>query len=152
MARPRSHLPPDALDAWRAVLSTQALVVRRVEQALTAADLPPLSWYDVLYTLYRAPERRLRIGELADAVVLSPTGTSRLVDRLERAGHLRRETVAGDRRGAYAVLTDDGRACLRRMWPVYERALAQHVPAALGEDAGIVRDALRRVATSARGS
>jgi DNA-binding MarR family transcriptional regulator len=139
-----------ALDAWRAVLTAQALVVRRVERALAAAELPPLSWYDVLYALYRAPRKRLRIHQLADAVVLSPTGMSRLVDRLEAAGHLRREAVEDDRRGAFAVLTDSGLACLRRMWPVYERALATHVAGALGEDATAVRDALRRVGDSAR--
>lgn len=143
-------LPDDALDAWRATLTAQALVVRRVERALADADLPPLGWYDVLWTLYRAPGRRMRIHELAREVVLSPTGMTRLVDRIEAAGLLRREAVAHDRRGAYAVLSDAGRACLRRMWPVYAAVLREVLAEPLGDDAGAVRDALRRVADAAR--
>ena len=146
---PRSKLDPVARDAWRAVLTGQAHVVRRVERALADAELPPLSWYDVLWSLYKAPGRRLRIRHLADEVVLSPTGMSRLVDRVESAGLLRREPCPDDRRGAYAVLTDEGLACLRRMWPVYEQVLTRTVAAALGDDAATVRDALRRVADSA---
>jgi MarR family len=63
---------------------------------------------------------------LADAVVLSRSGLSRLVDRLEAAGLLRRAAVAGDRRGAYAEITGDGVRVLRRMWPVYSRCVAEH--------------------------
>jgi DNA-binding MarR family transcriptional regulator len=147
---PAPRLDPTARDAWRAVLTAQAHVVRRVERALADAELPPLGWYDVLWSLYKARGRRLRIRELADEVVLSPTGMSRLVDRVEAAGLLRREPCADDRRGAYAVLTDDGVACMRRMWPVYERELAAHLAAPLDGDAAVVRDALRRVADAAR--
>jgi DNA-binding MarR family transcriptional regulator len=145
-----ARLDPTARDAWRAVLTGQAHVVRRVERALADAGLPPLAWYDVLWSLYKAPGRRLRIRHLADEVVLSPTGMSRLVDRVEAAGLLRREPSPEDRRGAYAVLTADGLACLRRMWPVYERELKAFVAAQLGDDAATVRDALRRVAEAAR--
>lgn len=114
----------EALGAWRALLDAHASVVAAVERALAEAGMPPLGWYDVLWPLYRAPGRRLRMNELAREVTLSRTGMTRLVDRLERAGLLRREPVPGDRRGAYAVLTPEGAATLRRMWPVYERALA----------------------------
>lgn len=143
-------LDPAVRDAWRATLTAQAHVVRCVERALADADLPPLAWYDVLWSLYKAPDRRLRIRRLADEVVLSPTGMSRLVDRIEAAGCLRREPSPEDRRGAYAVLTDEGLACLRRMWPVYERELRRLVAPSLGDDAATVRDALRRVADAAR--
>jgi DNA-binding MarR family transcriptional regulator len=140
-----ADLPPEQLAAWRAVIGAQSRVVRRVERALAEAGLPPLAWYDVLYALYEAPGRRLRIRELADAVVLSPTGMSRLVDRIEAAGCLRREPVPGDRRGAYAVLTEEGRALLRRMWKVYAAGIAEHFAEPVGRDAARLRPPLERV-------
>src|SRR5207244_3752252 len=102
------RLEEHELGTWRALLSAHAAVVGRVEGDLAAAGLPPLGWYDVLWALYRASGRRLRMGELAGAVVLSRTGLTRLVDRVEADGCLRREPVPGDRRGAYAVLTRRG--------------------------------------------
>jgi DNA-binding MarR family transcriptional regulator len=140
-----ADLPPEQLAAWRAVIGAQSRVVRRVERALAEAGLPPLAWYDVLYALFEAPGRRLRIRELADAVVLSPTGMSRLVDRIEAAGCLRREPVPGDRRGAYAVLTEEGRALLRRMWKVYAAGIAEHFAEPVGRDAARLRPPLERV-------
>jgi DNA-binding MarR family transcriptional regulator len=76
------------------------------------------------------------MGELAEAVVLSRTAIVRLVDRLEAAGLARREPVPEDRRGAYVVLTPQGRAMLKRMWPVYsagiERLFAAHATRSMG--------------------
>jgi len=112
--------------AWRALISTNALVIDKIERELSAAELPPLGWYDVLLELSRASDRRLRMHELAQAVVLSRSGLTRLVDRLERAGLLRREPTPEDRRGAFAVLTDDGRDTLDQMWPVYAKGIAEH--------------------------
>ena len=63
--------------------------------------------------------------QLAPQVVLSRSGLVRLVDRVEAAGLVERERCLTDRRGAYAVLTPDGEAMLRRMWPVYEAAIAE---------------------------
>jgi len=148
-SRPVPKLDPQHLAAWRAVLGAQARVVRRVERALSEAELPPLAWYDVLWALYEADGRRLRIRELADAVVLSPTGMSRLVDRIEAAGCLRREAVPDDRRGAYAVLTAKGTALLRRMWPIYEAGIAEHFAGPVGRDSAKVRAPLQRVIDAA---
>jgi DNA-binding MarR family transcriptional regulator len=75
-----------------------------------AHGLPPLSWYDVLWPLYRAREKRLRMNELAEEVVLSRTGLVRLVDRVEAAGLLRREPLPEDGRGSYVAITNDGAA------------------------------------------
>jgi DNA-binding MarR family transcriptional regulator len=119
------------LDAWRALLNAHARLTARVEDALAAADLPPLAWYDVLWPLYRAPGHRLRMGVLAAEVTLSRTGLTRLVDRIERDGLLRREPAPEDRRGSYVVLTRAGTAMLRRMWPVYERVLDESFAPAL---------------------
>src|SRR3954454_24060133 len=81
----------DALGAWRAFLTAHALITRRISEDLAAADLPDLSWYDLLWALYRHPDRRMKVSELAGEVVLSPTAMSRFVDRVERAGCVRRE-------------------------------------------------------------
>jgi MarR family 2-MHQ and catechol resistance regulon transcriptional repressor len=77
--------------------------------------------------------------ELAGEATLSRTGLTRLVDRLERAGLLRREPVPEDRRGAYAAITDEGSAMLRRMWPVYEQVLDEAFAARLGKPAVLTR-------------
>jgi DNA-binding MarR family transcriptional regulator len=135
----------ELLGAWRALLNAHARVTSDVERALTEAGLPPLAWYDVLWPLYRAPKRRLRMGELAEEVTLSRTGLTRLVDRIERDGLLRREAAPEDRRGTYVVLTREGAAMLRRMWPVYEGALAESFAPAVRNPRAL-REPLQRVA------
>ncbi len=119
------------LAAWKGLLTAHARVTRRIEGDLAAAGLPPLGWYDVLWSLHEAPNRRLRMRDLADAVLLTRTGMTRLVDRIEQAGLLRRAPVAGDRRGAYAVLTDEGVDMLRSMWPVYADGINRYFASAL---------------------
>jgi DNA-binding MarR family transcriptional regulator len=138
-------IPEQQLAAWRTFLAAHARVVGEIEAGLKGEGLPPLGWYDVLWPLYEAPKRRLRIKELADQVLLSRTGLVRLVDRIERAGLLRREPVPDDGRGAYAVLTKQGEDMLRRMWPVYAQGI-QGFLGQLGDDAEGVRTALERVA------
>ncbi len=127
---------PDALGtaAWRAFLTAHTILVEAIERDLARAELPPLGWYDVLFALEEAPRRRLRMAELSRAVVLSRSNLTRLVDRLEAAGLLRRAAVPGDRRGAYAVLSAEGAKLRRRMWPVYARCIherfARHIDTA----------------------
>src|SRR5919199_3485675 len=120
------RLDDPALDAWRAFLTAHARVTRRISRDLADAGLPDLSWYDLLWALYRSPQRRLRVNELARDVVLSPTGMSRFVDRAEAAGYVRREPDPADRRALQVVLTDKGAGLLRQMWPVYSRGIARH--------------------------
>ncbi len=79
----------------------------------------PLAWYDVLLELNAAPERRLRMGELGEKVVLSRSRVSRLVDELARAGLVTRTSNPSDRRSAYAELTAVGSERLRAAAPVY---------------------------------
>ncbi len=132
--------------AWRSLLTAHAIVVEKIERGLLEAGLPPLGWYDVLLELHAAPGCRLRMHELARAVVLSRSGLTRLVDRLEGAGLLRREPCPDDRRGAYAVLTLEGEATLRRTWPVYARGIAAHFARHLSDDeARTLAEALGRV-------
>jgi DNA-binding MarR family transcriptional regulator len=141
----------ETLDAWRAFLNAHARATKRIGADLAAAGLPDLTWYDVLWTLHRAEGRRMRIRELASAVVLSSTGMTRFVDRLEGEGLVRREPVPGDRRGACAVLTPAGSALLKRMWPIYSRGITTYFGEAIGEDAARVGAALERVGAAALG-
>ena len=122
------------LDAWRAFLNTHAAALERAEKALSAADLPPLSWYDALWPVYRAPGRKLRMGELAAQVVtIGRSGLTRLVDRLEAQGLVTREPSPGDRRGTVVAITREGSALMKRMWPVYAAEIQRSFVDVLGE-------------------
>jgi DNA-binding MarR family transcriptional regulator len=143
-------LDDDELATWRAFLTAHAHVTRRISRDLTDAGLPDLGWYDLLWALHRRPDRRLRVNELAREVVLSPTATSRFVDRVEAAGCVRREPDPADRRALQVVLTAEGSALLRRMWPVYERGIERHFAAFLGRSGPRMRAMLERIAESSR--
>jgi DNA-binding MarR family transcriptional regulator len=145
-----SRVPEAQLAAWRALLAAHATVVTRVEQALAAADLPPLAWYDVLWAVRESPQRRARLGELAAKLTISRGGMTKLVDRLEQAGLLRREPTPDDRRGSYAVLTAAGEMTLKRMWPTYAGVLAEVVGPLRASEANTLRRLLREI--EARGT
>jgi DNA-binding MarR family transcriptional regulator len=148
MATPR--VPEPHLSAWRAMLNAHASVVGCVEEALAAAGLPPLAWYDVLWAVRRAPGRQARMAELAEGLTLSRGGITKLVDRLEAAGLLRRERTEDDGRGFYAVLTDDGERMLRRMWPVYAGVLREtFVDAVSAQEAAVIASGLDRAKDAA---
>lgn len=140
----------EALGAWRAFLSAHAHITRRVSADLATAELPDLSWYDLLWALYRSPDRALRVKDLAAEVVLSPTAMSRFVDRVEAAGCVRREPDPEDRRALQVTITDEGVDLLRRMWPIYERGIEQHFVQHLGRSPKSVRAMLEKMAPSAR--
>ena len=146
-----SAIPERHLDAWRGVLNAHASVVADVGAALAAAELPPLAWYDVLWAIRRAPARRMRMAELAASLTISRGGLTKVADRLESAGLMRREPAADDGRGLYAALTAEGDTMLRRMWPVYARALREtFVSAITSEEAAVIADALGRVSDRER--
>jgi DNA-binding MarR family transcriptional regulator len=127
--------PSDAaVEAWVSLIRTQQALLQRVERDLAAAGLPPLEWYDVLLELERAPGRRLRHRELHPRLLVAKYNLSRLIDRLESRGLVRRSPVEGDARGAYIAITEDGGTLRRRMWPVYAGAIERHFAGRL--DAG----------------
>ena len=132
----------DTLDTWRAFLNAHARVTRAISRDLADAGLPDLSVYDALWALYRRP---LRVRQLADAIVLSPTAMSRFVDRLERDGYVLREPDPADRRALQITITREGRALLKRMWPIYERGIETHFAAHLGRSANTLRTVLERM-------
>jgi DNA-binding MarR family transcriptional regulator len=132
-------------------LATHAEIVARIEVRLAAHELPDLACYDVLWALERSQGQRLRMSELAGALVISRSNLTRLADRLEAAGLIRRERDAEDRRGAYAVLTKAGRKLRQKMWPVYREAItdlfARHVA---DQEAAVLAKAFRRMLRAMR--
>ncbi len=144
---------PERLAAWRLLLETHAAVVDRLGAELEAECGLPLAWYDVLLQLSGAPQGRLRMRDLADAVLLSRSGLTRLVDRMVAAGLVCREAHPSDGRGANAVLTPAGRAALRRAAPVHLRGIEAHFARHLTDaEAGVLRTALDRVLTAELGA
>lgn len=107
------RIPAEELAVWRMLVRAHARIVRRLETDLLAQHGLPLPSYDVLVHLVEAPDRRLRMTDLAERVLLSRSGLTRLIDRMERDGLVVREACAVDARGLYAVLTDAGYTALR---------------------------------------
>jgi DNA-binding MarR family transcriptional regulator len=112
-------LTPRELAAWRGFLRVHASLVRELDRELEEVHGLPLTHYEVLLYLEAAPGDRLRMSDLAASVLLSQSGVTRLVDRLERAGHVIRKPCAEDRRVLYAELTDSGRARLAEARPTH---------------------------------
>lgn len=115
------------LGMWRTFLRAHAQLTRTLEVELLAEHDLPLPSYDVLLQLAEAPGRRLRMTELADRVLLSRSGLTRLVDRLEREALVQRQACPSDARGTLAVLTAEGLARLRAAAPTHLRGIAEHV-------------------------
>ena len=136
------------LDAWRAVVTSHAAVTDRVQRAFAAADLPPLSWYEVLSAIRRSPGRRPRMSELAEYLTLSRGGITKLVDRLHQAGCLERVSCAQDRRSLHAELTPAGEQLLAEMQLVYEAELERHLRALSPQEADLITTALHKVTGS----
>jgi DNA-binding MarR family transcriptional regulator len=105
---PSSTLSSAEGRAWGGFLRVHAKIVRKLDAELRQAHGLPLSSYEVLLHLSWAPGHRMRMGELAESVLLTLSGVTRLVGRLEREGLVRREPCPEDRRGAYAILTEAG--------------------------------------------
>lgn len=142
----RNQLKPDGLEAWRNFLRAHSRVTAGIERDLEARGVLPLTWYDVLYALRRASDGCLRMHELADAVVLSRSGLTRLVDRLDRAGLVERRPCPEDGRGQLAVLTRNGTSALRRAWPAYEKSIQTRFARHLSDaEARLIANVLRTV-------
>jgi len=105
-------------EAWGALARTHAAVSQRLQEALAQGDFPPLPWYEVLAAVAEAPEQRMRMGDLAEALVITRGGLTKLVDRLVKAELLERTFCESDRRVSYATLLPAGASLLREMRPV----------------------------------
>jgi DNA-binding MarR family transcriptional regulator len=106
------ELSPEELGAWRGLLRVHSALVKALDAELLGGHDLPLTSYEVLINLQAAPGKRRRMAELADGVLLSRSGMTRLVDRLEKEGLLVRDACVSDGRGTFAVLTDKGEALL----------------------------------------
>lgn len=126
-ASPAQWLTPGELDAWRSFLRAHARVTRVLDAELSAECDLPLGSYEVLLHLNEAPGGSLRMTELADRVLLSRSGLTRLVDRMEREGLIARQSCPSDLRGTNAVLTDTGRARLEAAAPIHLRGVREHL-------------------------
>src|SRR5688500_9007671 len=97
------------LRAWRGLLRTHAMLVKRLDAELEAAHGLALTSYEVLLHLRHAESGKMRMCDVAESVLLSRSGLTRLVDRLEREGLVERAACADDARGSYAKITEAGR-------------------------------------------
>jgi DNA-binding MarR family transcriptional regulator len=141
--------PNRDVGAFPALLRAHAAVVQRLERQLEAEAGLPLSWYEVLLHLNQGSERRLRIQELAERVILSRSRVSRLVDEMARAGLVERQSDPDDGRGCFAVLTPAGRNRFRRAAPVHLRGIEEHFGRHLtAAEQQTVKAALERVAAA----
>jgi DNA-binding MarR family transcriptional regulator len=132
-ARPLSSHDP-RLQPWRAFLTAHARITRRLDEELRAEHDISLAEYDALLTIADAPERTIRMRQLADRVLLSKSGVTRLIDRLVLDGLVERRACASDARGAEAVLTAAGLDRLRHASRTHLRGINEHFLAAVDTD------------------
>jgi len=126
-------LCPAELEAWRGLLRVHASVLKVLDAEMEAAHGLPLTSYEVLIQLADAPDHRMRMCDLADSVLLSRSGMSRLVDRLERDGLLERCACTHDARGAFACITQAGRELLERARPTHVAGIRRRFLAQFSE-------------------
>src|SRR3990172_12903744 len=119
-------IDPVRLDGWKGLLFSHARVLRALEADMVRRHKMPLTWFDVLGRLSEAPGKSLRMFELERASVFTRSGMTRLVDKIEGAGLVRRERTATDRRGVVVVITPGGTQAIERIWPDHAAALHEH--------------------------
>jgi len=147
---PRTARTDERLESWRTFLRAHARVIRELERELVVEQDLALTDYDVLVQLSAAPDRRLRMSELADALLLSRSGATRLVDRLVADGLVERVSCEDDRRGQWAALTERGLERLRRAAPTHVRGIEEHFLDRLSaEDLRSLRRMLEPIVTDA---
>jgi len=146
----RTGLSETRMAAWRAFLEAHARATAQLSRELLDERSLPLAWYDVLVQLSEAPDQRLRMQELADRVLLSQSGLTRLVDRMQKDGLVERLRCASDGRGTFATLTPAGLRQLRSAYPTHLRGVRTWFADLLDdEEAAVLTRALQRVADTA---
>jgi len=118
--------------AWRRFLEVHAALTRTLELEMAEIDGLALSWYDVLVQLHEAGDS-MRIGDLAERILISRSATTRFIERMERARLVRRETATEDRRGTIVCLTPNGLETLRRTAPNHIASVERHFGSRLSE-------------------
>ncbi len=145
----RAH--PEHLDAWRSLLEVHAVVLAVLEDEMRREHGLSLAEYEVLLCLAQAPGRRMRMQELARDLLITQSGVTRLVERMERAGLVARRPAEDDGRGTLATITEAGLRKFRRAAPTHLRGIREHFlrPLSPGE-VGVIGEAMRKV-LAARG-
>jgi DNA-binding MarR family transcriptional regulator len=140
-------LDESELRAWRGLLRAHAFLVKRLDADLEAAHGLPLTSYEVLLHLSKSEGCKMRMCDVAESVLLSRSGLTRLVDRLERDGLVERVSCPDDARGAYARLTDLGREKLSAASTTHLEGVRRHFLAQFDErELAVLADAWERVA------
>lgn len=125
---------------WNMVWGWQLFAYAKVLQALEADLLEqhelPITWFDLMNRLREAPGQRLRMRELEEASLFTKSGLTRLVDRIESAGFVRRERTAEDRRGVYVVVTEAGNDKINEVWPDHVASVYRHFGSHLDREDG----------------
>ncbi|MER9949065.1 MarR family winged helix-turn-helix transcriptional regulator [Mesorhizobium sp. M0047] len=125
---------PEAIKAWARLMRVSRQLMESAEEALKAAGLPPLAWYDVLHELAEAGEGGLRPFQLIERTLFAQYNISRLLARLEADGLVEKLPVADDGRGQTIRITAKGRETRRQMWAVYGRSISELVGAKLSAE------------------
>ena len=121
----RIFAPPTRLEAWVSFLRSHAAITRELSAQLQREHGLTLNDYEVLLHLARADDRMMRRVDIAERVLLTASGITRLLEGLERAGFVRKETCASDARVSYAKLTDEGAAKLQAASVTHLRGIAE---------------------------
>ncbi len=122
-----------AVDAWEALFRAQVTVMRQLQAEFPESQLR-LTEYDVLFNLSRHPERRLRIRELNDQMLISQPSVSRMIDRLAARGLVAKVGDPSDARGIIVELTDAGFDLFRRAAASHMKSIAERVGGALDDE------------------
>lgn len=134
------------ITGWARLVRAQRAVMAAIEGELKQAGFQPLAWYDVLLELKRQPDGRLTPRGLEQEMLFEQYNLSRLLDRMEVEGLVRRIPYPGDKRRQIIEITDEGRSLQKRIWPVYAAAIEQYVGSKLNEkEIQALADALKKL-------
>ncbi|HVE75954.1 MAG TPA: MarR family transcriptional regulator [Actinomycetota bacterium] len=136
---------------WRAFLECHVRLMELIERDIQEKQSLPLSWFEVLLFLNEVPDGAMRMQDLASRVLLSKSGLTRLVDRLEAAGLIERRSCPADRRGTYATVTVKGRRALRESEPLVMESIKSRFLEHLTPEEGRVLESLSRRILAANG-
>jgi len=126
LAEAKLLIDDDRLTTWKLFLESYRRVLDTLDDELQSEKGISLAWYDVLVQLFNAPDHRLRMNQLASRILLSKSGLTRLVDRMEAEGLVERASSPTDRRGSFAVLTSRGEQVFRDAAPVHLEGVQKH--------------------------
>jgi DNA-binding MarR family transcriptional regulator len=145
-----SSLSPERLRAWRLYFESALALIDVLDAEIERDAGIPLRWYDVLVKLEETPDG-LRMNELAERILYSKSGFTRVVDRMEEAGLVRRVRPENDRRSILVVLSDEGRETMERARRHHRQGIEQHFSRHLTDaDIKALTRALERISTHAR--